>query len=171
MRIELEKLAGSAGSFSRVYQVSDLPFDESELRLVEPAAVKGTVRRGNNEAVLRGELRSKVTIPCARCLQPVELPIDIEFTERFVPAVGWRDDEGHELSEAELNLAVFDGEAIELDDVVREEILLAIPAHVLCRETCKGLCPTCGVDRNASTCECESRGVDSRWEKLKDLRF
>ncbi len=171
MRIELEKLDGPSGSFAEVYQVSELPFDESELRMVEPAEVKGTVRRTNGEAELCGELHSKVTLPCARCLQPVELPIDVKFAERFVPAVGWQNEEGHELAEDELNLAVFDGEAIELDDVVREEILLAIPAHVLCREDCQGLCPACGVDRNASTCECQSSAVDARWEKLKDLRF
>lgn len=171
MRIELEKLAGSAASFSQVYQVSDLPFDETELRMIAPAEVKATVRRTDGEAELRGELHAKVTVPCARCLQPVELPLDVKFAERFVRAVGWRNEEGHELAEEDLNLAVFDGEAIELDDVVREEMLLAIPAHVLCREDCRGLCPDCGVDRNQSNCECESAAVDSRWEKLKDLRF
>jgi uncharacterized protein len=171
MRIELEKLEGSGGSFSHVYQVSELPFEEAELRMTEPATVQGTVHRHNGEAELRGKLHAKVSIPCARCLKPVELPIDVKFSERFVPAVSWRDEEAHELREEDLNLAVFDGEAIELDDVVREEILLAIPGQVLCREDCQGLCPVCGVDRNESSCECENMAVDSRWEKLKDLRF
>ncbi len=170
MRIELEKLQGSGGTFSHVYQVSDLSFDESELRLIEPARVQGTVRK-HGDAELRGEVRTKVNVSCARCLKLVELPIDVKFTERFVPSVSWQNEEGHELQTEDLNLAVFDGEAIELDDVVREEILLAIPAQVLCREDCKGLCPVCGVDRNELSCDCESVPVDSRWEKLKDLRL
>jgi uncharacterized protein len=171
MRIELEKLEGSRGTFAHVYQVSEIPFDETELRMIAPAEVRGRVRRANDEAELRGELRAKVSVPCARCLKPVELPIEVKFAERFVPAVEWRDEEAHELQEDELNLAVFDGEAIELDDVVREEIVLAIPGQVLCREDCKGLCPVCGIARNESPCNCETTAVDIRWEKLKDLRF
>jgi uncharacterized protein len=171
MRIELEKLEGSRGTFCHVYQVSELAFDEPDLRMTGSAEVQGRVRRENDEAELSGELHAKVSAPCARCLKLVELPIDVKFAERFVPAVGWRNEEGHELREDELNLAVFDGEAIELDEVVREEILLAVPAQVLCREDCKGLCPVCGIDRNESDCNCEATPVDSRWEKLKDLRF
>ncbi len=171
MRIELEKLEGSRGTFSHVYQVSELPFDDADLRMIAPAEVRGSVRRAKDEAELSGDLHAKVSVPCARCLKRVELPIDVKFAERFVPAVEWRNDEGHELSEDELNLAVFDGDSIELDDVVREEILLAIPGQVLCREDCQGLCPACGIDRNESTCNCEATAVDARWEKLKDLQF
>jgi uncharacterized protein len=58
-----------------------------------------------------------------------------------------------------------------LDDLVKEEILLALPGHVLCSESCKGICPLCGADRNLADCGCESKQVDDRWEKLKDLRF
>jgi len=70
-----------------------------------------------------------------------------------------------------LNIAVFDGEGIELDDLVREELLLALPVNLLCREDCKGLCPVCGIDRNQSDCRCESDAVDSRWQKLKELQM
>ena len=75
------------------------------------------------------------------------------------------------MREEDLNLAVFDGAAIELDDLVREEILLALPGHVLCREDCKGLCPVCGIDRNLSGCRCESKETDARWQKLKDFQM
>jgi uncharacterized protein len=70
-----------------------------------------------------------------------------------------------------LDLAVFDGEGIELDDLVKEEILLAMPGHTLCREECKGLCANCGVDLNQNNCDCATKQIDSRWEKLKDLQF
>jgi uncharacterized protein len=75
------------------------------------------------------------------------------------------------LREEDLNLAVFDGEAIELDDLVREEILLAVPAHVLCRHECQGLCPVCGIDRNQGSCQCETTETDSRWQGLKELQM
>lgn len=168
MRIELEKLEESGGSFSEVYQ--ELPFDEAELRLTDTVTVAGRVRRKQaGEVELNGSLRTRVAVPCARCLKPVELPVEVVFSERFVPAVAWRDQAQHELNQEDLNLAAFDGKGIELDDLVKEEVLLALPTQVLCRPDCQGLCAVCGADRNETKCECETKSVDSRWEKLKDL--
>lgn len=170
MRIELDSLE-KGGEFAQTYQPDDLKLDEDDVRLIEPVEIRGRLRKGNWEVKLAGRLSGKLEAPCARCLQPVALPIAAEFSERFVPEVSWGSEEQHELHEEDLDLAVFDGEALEIDDVVREELLLAMPTQVLCREDCKGLCPTCGVDRNVNQCECETQPVDSRWKALKDLQF
>jgi uncharacterized protein len=171
MRIELDKLEEQAGNFSRVYQPADIALDDRDVRLGEPAEVHGRIKRKGSEVELRGELRATIEVACARCLKAVQLPVQTEFVERFVRSVSWRGEEQHELHEEDLNLAVFDGEVIDLDDVVREEILLAIPDHVLCRGDCEGLCPHCGADRNVTACGCENEEVDSRWGALRDLRF
>jgi uncharacterized protein len=171
MRIELDKLEEHGGKFAHVYDVSDLPLGDAEVRLIEPGEVSGRVRRDGKEVVLRGELHAKLEVVCGRCLKPVELPISTEFTERFVRAVSWAAEDQHELREEDLNIAVFDGETIELDDLVREELLLAVPVNVLCSEDCKGLCPVCGIDRNLNGCQCENNEVDSRWQKLKALQM
>ena len=171
MRIDLEKLDESGGKFSRTYETDDLKFDEHDLMLIEPVTVDGRIRRKGVEVELRGNLRTKVTVACGRCLKCVQIPIEVDFTERFTAAVSWKNEEQHELTEEDLDLSAFDGESIELDDLVKEEILLAMPGHVLCREDCKGLCPNCGVDFNAGSCDCSTKQIDSRWEKLKDLRF
>ncbi|HYX28910.1 MAG TPA: DUF177 domain-containing protein [Pyrinomonadaceae bacterium] len=170
MRIDVENLEKSGGKIARTYGIDELTFDEQELKVLEPVTVSGRVRQ-RNEVELRGDLHTKVAVPCGRCLKPVEFAIDVEFAERFTPAVVWKHEEQHELSEDDLSLAAFDGQAIELDDLVREEITLALPGHVLCDEACKGLCPNCGTDLNVSTCDCSTKQIDSRWEKLKDLRF
>lgn len=171
MRIELDRLEEQGGKFSRTYEIGELSLDDTEVRLVKPAEVSGRVRRDRKEVELRGELQARIETACDRCLQPVELPIRAEFKERFVPAVSWRAEQQHELQEEDLNLAVFDGEAIVLDDLVREEILLAVPGHILCREDCQGLCPVCGIDRNRSSCQCETREIDSRWHGLNELQM
>ena len=62
------------------------------------------------------------------------------------------------------------GVEIDVDEIVREQILLAVPARVLCVEDCKGICATCGTDLNAGDCNCESQDVDPRWAALKSLR-
>lgn len=170
MRLELEKL-GKDPSFAHRYAPDELPLDEQDLRLAEPAGVAGRIRRQGDEVQVSGTLTTTVETPCVRCLKPVLIPIKAEFFERFVTAVSWREEEQHELASEDLNLSVFDGETIALDELVREEIELAIPGQVFCREDCKGLCPVCGVDWNLKTCECGAQEIDSRWEKLKDLRF
>lgn len=170
MRIELENAQEPGGRFSQTYEDGALVFDESELRLIEPVRVKGQIRRTVGQLEIRGDLHTRVAIPCGRCLKEVQLPVDVEFAERFAGTVSWRNEEHHELSKEDLDLGLVD-EAIELDDLVKEEILLALPGHVLCSEDCKGICPTCGADRNATDCGCEGGQVDARWEKLKDLRL
>lgn len=171
MQIALDKLKESGGTFAHVYDARELQLDDAEVRLVEAGEVSGRVRRDGNEVVLQGKLHAKLEVVCGRCLQPVELPVTAEFNERFVRAVSWAAEDQHELQEEDLNLAVFDGEAIELDDLVREELLLAVPVNVLCSEDCRGLCPNCGIDRNLKSCQCEDNEIDSRWQELKHLRF
>ena len=170
MRIELESLE-KGGEFTQTYQPDELKLDEDDVSLIEPVEVRGRLWKGNREVNLAGRLSARLEAPCARCLKPVALPIAADFSERFVPEVSWGSEEQHELHEEDLDLAVFDGEAIEIDDVVREELLLAMPAQVLCREDCKGLCPLCGVNRNVTECGCETQQVDARWQALKDLQF
>ncbi len=170
MRLELENLEKN-GAFAHVYALEELPLEVPDARLAEPAKVNGRVRRRSDAVEVSGSLVTKVETPCARCLKPVGLPIAPQFSERFVTAVSWGSEEQHELNREDLDLALFDGEGIDLDQLVREEIVLAIPTQVLCREDCKGLCPGCGIDLNLASCECGTQQVDSRWEKLKDLRF
>ena len=74
-----------------------------------------------------------------------------------------------ELNESDMQLSVFDGEAIDLDDLVREQILLTLPSRVLCEDDCKGLCPVCGSDRNIVSCQCETNEIDPRWKALREL--
>jgi uncharacterized protein len=171
MRIELDKLKEHGGKFERLYDTNELPLDDPEVRLVEPAEVSGRVRREGTEVALSGQLQAKLEVVCGRCLQPVELPISADFSERFVRTVSWAAEEQHELQPEDLNISVFDGEGLELDDLVREELLLAVPVNVLCRDDCKGLCPSCGIDRNLSQCQCEAEEIDSRWQKLKELQM
>jgi uncharacterized protein len=171
MKIELDRLQELGGRFSHIYQPQELSLDDEDAALAEPADVRGSIKRSGEAVDLRGELRATIEVSCGRCLKPVRIPVNADFEERLIPAVSWSGEPQHELTEDDLNLSVFDGEAIDLDELVREEILLAVPGHVLCREDCQGLCPGCGIDRNLGTCQCETKEIDSRWEELKDFRL
>jgi uncharacterized protein len=115
--------------------------------------------------LVRGTVGVDLELPCARCLEPQPVHLDVEVAELFVdPAKREDDDEdpGYEL--------VDDSTAIVLDTMVRDALLVDLPVRVLCDDACQGLCPTCGTDRNRTDC---GHGLaddpDPRWAKLAEL--
>jgi uncharacterized protein len=172
MRIELDKLEGTGGQFAHAYEPEELVLDDEHVRLTAWPQVAGTVRRDGHQVRLRGQITARAEVDCDRCLKAVDMPVETSFDVTYVPAADYgKGPEAAELQEDDLSLSVFDGEAIDVDDLVREQVLLALPTRALCGEDCKGLCPVCGADKNMDCCNCESTEVDPRWAALKDLRF
>jgi uncharacterized protein len=170
VRIELENLEGGKGDFAHVYQPDELnPVDE-RVRLTAPAAVTGKVRLSGNEVFVSGHVDSRAQIECDRCLQPVEAPVSADFTLDYITGSEYESSEVAELTEAEMSVAVFDGEGLDVDEIVKEQILLAVPTRMLCREDCKGICPECGIDRNTGECSCGADNIDPRWAALKNFK-
>ena len=170
MRIELENLEGSKGDFAHVYQPDELnPVDE-RVSLIAPAAVNGKVRLSGNEVFVNGHVETRAQVECDRCLKPVELPVNADFALEYISDSDYESSQVAELTEAEMSVSVFDGAAIDVDEIVKEQILLAVPTRMLCREDCKGLCPECGIDLNTGRCNCAADEVDPRWAALKSLK-
>jgi uncharacterized protein len=170
VRIELENLEGGKGDFAHVYQPDELnPVDE-RVRLTAPAAVTGKVRLSGNEVFVSGHVDTRAQVECDRCLQPVEAPVSADFALEYITGSEYESSEVAELTEAEMSVAVFDGEGLDVDEIVKEQILLAVPTRMLCREDCKGICPECGIDRNTGECSCGADNIDPRWAALKNLK-
>jgi len=74
------------------------------------------------------------------------------------------------IDEGEAEMGFYEDGGVELEDVLREYVLLALPMQRLCREDCKGLCPVCGQSRNENDCQCSPQAVDDRWSVLKSLK-
>ena len=167
MRIELDKLEQTGNQFAHVYRPEEIVLDEEHVRLTEPPEVSGRVQRSGQQVRLRGKLSARAEVDCDRCLKTVAIHVETEFDVTYVPTEEYTATEAAELQEEDLSLSVFDGETIDLDELVREQVLLALPLRALCSEECKGLCPTCGADRNIDSCDCHSTEIDSRWAGLK----
>jgi uncharacterized protein len=169
MRIELENLEGGKGDFAHVYQPDDLnPVDE-RVSLTGPATVSGKVRLAGNEVFVNGHVETRAQVECDRCLQSVETPVNSDFELEYITGSEYESSGTAALTEAELSVSVFDGKAIDVDEIVKEQVLLAVPTRMLCREDCKGICPECGADRNTGDCNCTTDDTDPRWAALKDL--
>ncbi|MBD0371218.1 MAG: DUF177 domain-containing protein [Pyrinomonadaceae bacterium] len=171
MRIELDKLEGQSGRFEHRYEPDELVLDDEHARLIEPPQVTGRISRSGHNVRLQGQITARAEVDCDRCLKQVSLPIETTFDVTYVPAADYVEGEAAELQEEDLGLSVYEDEVIDIDELVREQVLLTLPARALCTEDCEGLCPVCGANRNENPCECESNETDPRWGALKDLRF
>jgi uncharacterized protein len=129
--------------------------------------------RGPKEIVadirLKGSFRGEFQIPCARCVEPVNLPLSGEFDLLFRPSDVDATGSEHAISTPETEIGYYDNGGLALEDVLREQVLLSLPARTLCQPDCKGLCPRCGLNRNETACSCDSGPSDPRWEALAGL--
>ncbi len=119
---------------------------------------------------LVGSLETRIEVACARCLEPVVHHVTREFDLLYRPQGVDRRGEEVSISQAETEIGYYQGEGLLLEDTLREQVLLSTPVKSVCREECKGLCPSCGRNLNQEQCNCEQRAGDTRWEALSELR-
>ncbi len=121
------------------------------------------------EIRVKGHLAMTMEADCDRCLEPARFPIDSDFELYYRPvAEGYGEERVIDVGEAEIGF--YEGDGIELNDVLREFVLLALPMQRVCKEDCKGICPVCGQNRNQIDCDCQAESLDDRWAALKNLR-
>jgi DUF177 domain-containing protein len=130
--------------------------------------------RGPKEIVadirFRGRFAGRFEVPCARCVEPVEIPLAAEYDLIFRPAGADSEAPERSITAPETEIGYYQGDSLLLEDVLREQVLLALPVRTLCKADCKGLCPRCGANRNNQKCNCEEGPADPRWEALAGLR-
>ena len=119
-----------------------------------------------------GEIDATASAECDRCLKPLELALVGSFDQRYVhhAAPSGVDVDETELDASELDIEELPSGVLDVREVAREQVALLAPMHVLCSDSCAGLCPTCGGDLNVTKCGCEAEQVDPRWEALKRLQ-
>jgi len=130
--------------------------------------------RGPREIVpdirLKGQYRGRFSVPCARCVEPVEIALAAEFDLIFRPLGADADAPERSITAPETEIGYYQRDSLLLEDVLREQVLLSLPVRTLCKPDCKGLCPRCGVNRNIQDCSCDAGPSDPRWEALAGLR-
>ena len=169
MRIELASLEEGRGDFTHAYKPQDLKLEDERVTLCGATEVRGKIKRSGTEVVVDGHLDACVQVDCDRCLKPIEVPVASDFSLEYITGGDYEESQVAELTEDVMAVSVFDGEAIEVDEIVKEQILLALPTRSLCKTDCLGICPQCGNDRNSGDCGCEQKDIDPRWSALKDF--
>jgi len=150
----------------------------ADLRQTGPMTVQGAAdllmeHRDTGSAVndirLRAAYHGDFEILCARCVEPVALPLAGEFDLMFRPEEADAVAGEHAISTDETEIGYYQESGLLLEDVVREQVLLSLPGRTLCKEDCKGLCPRCGQNLNLATCSCGDAPADPRWNALAGL--
>jgi uncharacterized protein len=119
---------------------------------------------------LRGQFAGRFQVPCARCVEPVEIPLASDFDLIFRPVVADSEPTERSITAPETEIGYYQKDSLLLEDVLREQVLLSLPVRTLCKPDCKGLCPRCGQNRNSQECTCDVGQSDPRWEALAGLR-
>jgi len=171
--LELRKL-----EFNENFAPGVIDFGED---LVQKAPLAATGRaelirehRGGREVVedirVVGSFATEIDALCARCLEPVHNAVKEEFDLLYRPlGIDARSAEVS-ISQAETEIGYYQGDGLLLEDVLKEQILLALPVKQVCRANCKGLCPQCGKNLNVESCDCVNSMPDPRWSALEDIR-
>ena len=170
MQIEIEKLTEAGQPFAHTYAAGELSLEEEWARLLSEARIAGRVSRKRQRVHVSGTVEAEIEVSCDRCLKPTPVAVKSEFDVSYDPPDADEASENMELQPDDLATSVYAGERLDVDELVREQLLLALPARSLCRAECQGLCPTCGVDLNEKKCDCAQQEIDPRWAALAELK-
>ncbi len=169
MIIDISKIE-TGESFKFTSGEEDIRLETANYRLIGQVAVSGTISRSVAGVEVVGKITGEAEIDCTRCLEPIRRPLAIDLKTEFVRKGEMGNDGEHEIQGSDLDADELEGDFLDLNGVVREQILLSIPEKELCSPECKGLCEKCGENLNLIDCRCGEDEIDPRWAALKSLK-
>lgn len=155
----------TAAEVDRLLEGEDL----RDLRATSDLAGEARVIPSGRDVFVLGTLRGGVSYTCVRCLEPFEEEVETDFHLVYTRQKA-RDDAEVELHREELEVELLESTTLDLAVAAGEQFFLALKPHPVCRESCRGLCPTCGENRNLSRCLCPEKPADPRFAVLGSLK-
>ena len=167
--LELRKVC-----FDETFEPGQIDFSGEELEQVAPLAAKGVAEMLANtdgEVRVQGRYQVEMASQCDRCLGPARFALDSGFDLFYRPASAIAREEEVGIDEGEAEIGFYEGGGMKLEDILREQVLLALPMQRVCSDVCKGICPVCGRNRNETECGCTLESHDDRWGALRKLQI
>jgi uncharacterized protein len=167
----IRELELKARKFEVTLEAGVIEFLDPKLRQTGPLKASGMAELVIDllgEIRVKGHVTVQMEADCDRCLEPAVCPIDGDFELYYRPVTEGYGEE-KVVDEGEAEMGFYEGDGIELNDVLREFVLLTLPMQRVCQEDCKGICPECGQNRNQKECACRGATADDRWAALKHL--
>jgi uncharacterized protein len=162
-RINISNLSEGVHDYSLGAETSKIGLDG---RFGPEIRIAVRLEKSSRQIFLRTGIHTNAVFVCDRCLENFRRQIDTAYAIVYVN--GGRSMAGAG-KEEEVHVLPSDANYIDLDEDIRQYVLLAVPPKLLCTEECRGLCPLCGINKNRETCSCTAADIDPRWDALKKL--
>ena len=170
--VDLRDLAHEKLSFAASFEPGVVDFGSENVQQIGSLDWSASAERAGDEIRIAGSLNTVVGLPCSRCLEPartaISKPFDLFFRQRDQKM--FDEDEEIELTERDTRTAFFAGTQLAITDILREQILLALPMKALCTLDCKGLCPRCGMNSNTGNCNCPKEDFSPHMDTLLEIK-
>ena len=172
MKLDLSEIVTHLGKRIK-YEIDEPPIEDfdSGIRCVAPVKGEVTFTNSGSHIVVRGHFDTAVEVECARCLEPDRMDLNLPIEEEF--QISGRLPEATEVEEDELPEdamePLFVDNVLDLTELLRQDIVVAVPIKPLCDEACKGLCPRCGKNLNQGPCECPPEEANTAFADLAAL--
>jgi uncharacterized protein len=167
--VDLKDLADEKISLQGSLAPGDIDFSRDGVVQFAPIDWVASVQRVGSEIRINGSITTTMDMTCSRCLElarhDINKVFDLFFRERHERM--FDEDAEVELTEEETQTAFFTGTQLAIGEILREQVLLALPMKALCRVDCKGLCPTCGINLNSGACKCPAEEFSPRMDMLE----
>ena len=160
--------------FDETFPPGQIDFSGEDLEQGSPLRATGVAEllpHTEGEVRVAGRYTVEMTAECDRCLGHARFPLDGAFDLFYRPAASMERAEETAIDAGEAEMGFYEGDGLELEDILREQVLLALPMQRICSESCKGICPVCGKNRNETACDCQPESRDGRWEAFRKLEL
>ncbi len=143
--------------------------EDVDISFPSPIAYDLTIEKAGDSFWVHGQVSATLSLTCARCLEPFAQTVVSQLDIELLPKSATPELSDVELKTEELDAYYFEGDEVDIDPYVFEEIMLNLPLKALCSESCKGICPSCGKNLNVEDCGCEKTGSTILAEQLKSF--
>jgi uncharacterized protein len=149
--------------FDETFAAGQIDFKGEGLEQASPLHVTGAAEmlaHTDGEVRVKGNYTVEMAAECDRCLGRAVFPLDARFDLFYRPMAQIARDEEVAIDEGEAEIGFYEGGGMELEDILREQVLLALPMQRICSNDCQGICPECGKNRNEGACGCKDSGAE-----------
>ena len=158
--------------FDETFPPGEIDFSGDQVNQASPLHAEGVgelLANTDGEIRIKGHLSVKMEAECDRCLARAQFPLETAFDLFYRPSEALAAVEEVAIDEGEAEMGFYVGLGVELEDVLREQILLSLPMQRVCSAECKGICPVCGGNRNETLCDCRLGPADLGWSSLGNI--
>jgi uncharacterized protein len=165
MIIDIDRIPDAGLKISKEFEYFNSDLVEESATFLEPVRVDISVRKSGEEVLIKGRIRSRLSVVCSRCLLPFEFSVDSDFDLVYIPEE--LNTLKEQLEKEDLSKLFYSDRTIDIKMEVLEQLNLTFPFKPLCAQDCQGICPVCGKVIRNEACSCLRDESDPRLEKLK----